>query len=215
MISKVKSIVESELDKIYKEFNNPNDYINNVYFDRHIYQPLLAEPSLADSNTITISPQGLNEGERKFIEDLKNYLESNTHLFENIEIFVLRNLPRRGIGFFETYYFYPDFIIWVKKKDKQHLIFVEPHGLQHTWKGFHDEKIQLHKQIKELEKGLAKKTGTQNISLDSFIVSVTEYRDITPIFNKPRSILKEDHILFQPDDREHYIEKLMSVALDT
>lgn len=196
IIAEVKPMIESRLDEIRKEFIS--NYINNVYFDRHIYQPLLAE----DDN-IEIHPQGLNPGEKTFIEDLKDYFLSNIRLFEGREVFILRNLPRRGVGFFETYYFYPDFIIWVKTNDKQHLIFVEPHGFGHAWEGLREEKTQWFKQIKEIEKELVKKIGSKNIFLDSFMVSVSPYREIMATFdNKSRSYLDDNHILFQQDDKE-------------
>lgn len=210
IISEIKQLAESKLDKIYKEFNG--NYITNVYFDKHIYQPLLVE-----DNNIEIYPHGLKkEGEETLIEDLRNYFNSNIKLFENKEVFILRNLPRKGVGFFgETSYFYPDFIIWIKTNEKQHLLFIEPHGLGHMWEGFREEKIQLYTKIKDLEKELTKKTGISNILLDSFIISVSPYQDVRAIFNnKPRSILEEKHILFQYDDKSNYIHKLMNAALN-
>ena len=213
IITEVKPLIESRLDEIYKEFTS--NYIKNVYFDRHVYQPLLAECDENDS--IKISPQGLNVGERTFIEDLKNYFLLNNLLFENSEVFVLRNLPRRGLGFFETDYFYPDFIIWVKRDEKQHLVFVDPKGLAHAWEGLRDPKVRLHEEIKKIGMELDKKIKGKNILLDSFIVSVSPYREIRGFFGrKPRHILeKEKHILFQKDDKDHYIEKLMNVTLST
>jgi hypothetical protein len=206
ILSEVQSIIDNRLEEIRKEFQG--NYINNVYFDRHIYQPLLAE-----SLGVKISPPGLNEGERNFIEDLKNFFVSNPQLFEGKEIFVLRNLPRKGIGFFETAYFYPDFIIWIKAEDQQHLIFADPHSLVFS-AGLADEKINLQKEMRELGERLTRRTG-KNILLDSFIISVTPYQSVKHIFKKPRNILEENHILFQHDDRKHYIEKLIAVAFDT
>lgn len=140
----------------------------------------------------------------------------NIHLFEGSEVFILRNLPRRGVGFFETYYFYPDFIIWVNTREKQHLIFVDPHGFGRAWEGLREEKIQWFIQIKEIEKALAKKIEGKGILLDSFMVSVSPYWEIRATFNnKPRRKLEAHNILFQKDDKEHYIQKLMDVALNT
>ena len=39
-----------------------------IHFDRHLYQPLLVE-----ANGFTSSPSGLQESERKFVADLRDY----------------------------------------------------------------------------------------------------------------------------------------------
>ena len=192
--------------QIYSDFNK---VIRNVYIDVHLYQPLLAK-----HNEITIIPQGLNEGEARFIEYLKVYLNGvQPELQKNdVYVYVLRNRTRgKGIGFFETYGFYPDFIVWVKKKDIQHILFVEPHGLVHVNRR-DIEKIELHKRIKGLEKELKKKTN-KNITMDSYILSVTEYNNLKPIFSKTKQDLENSHILFIRDEGEECIKKMMKPYL--
>lgn len=78
--------------------NTDNVYLTNVYFDRHIYQPLIAK-KLRDSSKYSIHPNGLNSGEVQFIEDLKTYLDSNPEVFKDTKLFVLRNLPKLGVKF--------------------------------------------------------------------------------------------------------------------
>ena len=83
-----------------------------------------------------------------------------------------------------------------------------------VWEGFGEEKTRWFRQIKEIEKELVKKIGSKNIFLDSFMVSVSPYREIMATFdNKSRSYLEDNHILFQQDDKDHYIQKLMDVAV--
>jgi len=206
-ISEVESIAESRSE------NNQATYIKNVYFDRHLYQPLLTKCHI-QSDKLNIQPQGLNDGERQFIWDLKSHIENHSSNFHDKEIFILRNLPRIGIGFFETSYFYPDFIMWINHGEKQNIIFVDPKGLVHMNCNIFDEKIQLHQQIKELEKRLSGKTGAQKVILDSFIVSVTSYQEIRDAFGwRTRGELESKYgILFQEDD--HYIEKMMNIILN-
>ncbi len=36
------------------------------------------------------------------------------------------------VGYFEKRDFYPDFILWVKTADRQHIVFVESHGMLHA-----------------------------------------------------------------------------------
>ena len=54
-------------------------------------------------------------------------------------------------GFFEAGNFYPDFLLWLVKDGKQHLAFVEPHGLQHEGPGH--KKIEFHQVIKASRRG--------------------------------------------------------------
>ncbi|BBL63940.1 type III restriction endonuclease subunit R [Methanosarcina mazei] len=202
-----------ELETLKEDFmrgNTDNVYLTNVYFDRHIYQPLIAK-KLRDSSKYSIHPNGLNSGEVQFIEDLKTYLDSNPEVFKDTKLFVLRNLPKLGVKFFDTVSFFPDFIIWLKNGDNsQHLLFVDPKGLIHT-NGFNDEKIKLCHSIKdteaEINTKLQKQGSTQQVKLDSFIVSVTSKRELEPVFRvKLDSKYEMNHILFQED--RNYIEQM-------
>ena len=183
--------------------------IKRMRFDRHIYQPLLLKPV-----DIETHPEGLNPGETEFIKDLNYYYTTNQQKFSDTDLFVLRNLPRKGIGFFDSAYFYPDFIIWMKKGEMQHLIFVDPKGLVHAFDALNEEKIRLHKDIKDLEQDVRTKLGIDTITMDSFIISVTPYKDIRSNFHLlPKNELESHHILFQHDDKDHYIEKLFKSSL--
>lgn len=209
VLSEIESLIESRLEDIRNEFTS--NYINNVYFDRHIYQPLLAE-----SGYIEISPPGLNEGERRFIEDLKNYFKSNPHLFKDREIFILRNLSRRGVGLgiepSGTGFFYPDFIIWSKKNGSQHLIFADPHGLAKS-AGLADEKINFQGKVRELGEQLASRTG-KNITMDSFLISVTPHQNIRHMFKMSLNEFRQKNVLFQKND-SRYIERMLSVLFNS
>jgi len=147
-ISEVQALAKSGSKEI--TWKGSPGCIINISFDRHLYQPLLAKQNI-NSSQLSIQPQGLNDGERQFVWDLKKYLELHSLTFADKKVFLLRNLPRRGVGFFETSYFYPDFIIWIKAEDKQNLIFVDPKGLVLNYSGLFDEKIRLHQRIKDFE----------------------------------------------------------------
>lgn len=62
-------------------------------------------------------------------------------------------------------------------------------GLEHT-KGLDDEKIQLNRDIKELEK--------KNVFLDSYILSKTTYSDVVKGRTEPESVgeFEKNHVLF-------------------
>jgi len=171
---------------------NPNTF-KNAYFKGHLYQPLLAKQEGASMVTI---PTGLNKGETTFVEDLKNYLTTN--LIE-AEIYLLRNLTRsRGVGFYEAHSFYPDFIMWIKKGQKQTIIFIDPKGLTHM--SLDDPKLKLHEYLREQ---IEPEIGNPDIKLDAFVISVTPFRDLAIRNRTPLSIdyfEQNKHILFQSTD---------------
>ncbi|WP_292462339.1 DEAD/DEAH box helicase family protein [Methanolobus sp.] len=214
LIDRIQSINIEEL-----LIGETDSLVNNVYFDRHFYQPLLTK-KLEKSTKYSLQPTGLNSGEKQFIQDLRSYVESCPDALKGVKIFVLRNQPKKGIGFFvETLNYYPDFVIWIKKDSKQHIIFVDPKGLTKMGmtKGFSDEKVMLHKNIKELStlltKRLKDKSDDREISLCSFIVSWTPYRDVKPIFGASNISTFESHNIFFQDDKG-YVGKLIERALN-
>jgi len=109
----------------------------------------------------------------------------------------LRNLSQRGVRFFQTKGFYPDFIIWIKTGNNVTLSFIDPKGIRNSG-NFNDEKIQLHKTIKELEY----KFAAQNLRLESFIMSVSRYPDIKRTFEdgrRSKQDFEDNHVLFIED----------------
>jgi hypothetical protein len=91
-------------------------------------------------------------------------------------VFLLRNLSRgSGIGFFEERGFYPDFLLWLVHGEKQHIIFVEPHGMLHARPYANDDKARLHEQLPGLEQEIGARSKWKHITLDSYIISATPY----------------------------------------
>ncbi|MGC9110241.1 MAG: DEAD/DEAH box helicase family protein, partial [Caldimicrobium sp.] len=155
-----------------------------IHFDNHLYTPLIIWKK--NKEEIKSVPTILNEGETQFLKDFKNFLNRDRNLFKNIDIFLLRNLSRKGIGFFVSSGFYPDFIVWIMCNSRQHIIFIDPKGIRNLG-NFNDDKIQLcSSSIKEIEKEInkqAKDDGiTVNFQLDAFIISTSSYKDIKKTF---------------------------------
>jgi len=176
-----------------------------VHFDNHLYTPLIIWRK--NKEEIKSIPVRLNKGETKFVSDLRKFLNRNKNSLGSIDIFLLRNLSRRGIGFFLSSGFYPDFIIWVKNENKQHMIFVDPKGIRNLG-NFNDDKIQLCvSYIEEIEKNvnekLKEKAESITLTLDAFIISVSSYDDIKTTFGEgkcTREDFEKHNILFQEDD---------------
>ena len=156
-------------------YNDDEGALPRIHFDQHLYQPLLLQ-----GNRITSSPPGLNESERRFVGDLRAYCANVPDVLpHDVELFLLRNLGRgKGVGFFESAGFYPDFILWVKSNETQRIVFVEPHGMLNANAYAHDEKAKLHESLPMIADCIADRSGLANIQLDSFIVSATPYDEL-------------------------------------
>ena len=171
-----------------------------IWFAKHLYQPLL----YLDTNIVEISPAPLNQGERRFVEDLKAFHDGNADFFESREFYLLRNLSKgRGVGFFEAGNFHPDFILWLLEGDQQQVIFVDPKGIRNL--GPSDPKIRFYETIKEIEQRL----GDPDVHLQSFIVSNTPYHEMRRQWNKEKSEMQKCNILFQKEDKDSYVGAML------
>ena len=61
---------------------------------------------------IRLHPAGLNPGEKAFIDDLSKHVKRSRvkEKFNEKSFFVLRNLPKKGIGFYDITNFFPEFL---------------------------------------------------------------------------------------------------------
>lgn len=207
--SKIKDI--NNLINQFKSFIRINSdetediYSNNISFKEdltkvleffalniHLFQPLIYKDKEFDF--IKISPTNLVESEKKFIIYLKEYLDENKDKLNFDEIYLLRNPSKKGVGFFETKNFYPDFILWTIKGNEQTINFIEPHGLGRE--SIDNEKFTLYEEIKEIEKILNQKTYL-NIKLNVIILSNTKYSELN--WNLKKSDLRDKNVLFLED----------------
>ncbi|MEM5875671.1 MAG: DEAD/DEAH box helicase family protein, partial [Candidatus Aenigmatarchaeota archaeon] len=200
LLKEIKNLTQ-DLYKLQKE-----DTTIGVYFDRSLYVPILVESKEIDK----ISPAGLVESEKKFVIGLREYFKKQKDKL-NVEVYLLRNYPFSGVGFYLQWSgFYPDFIMWVKNGEKQIIVFIDPKGLMHT-RDLYDEKIQFSKEIKDIEKELFK--NNKDITLESFIISTTSFNNLIKGLKDYPS--KEDyinhHVLFL-DDKDCF-ENLFKMIL--
>ena len=160
----------------------------NALYEGHLYQPLLIRQ---ENKSIVTIPTGLNEGEKKFVEELNKYVTSKK---PSENIYLLRNRTRgKGIGFYKHHSFYPDFVLWMKKDPKQVIVFIDPKGIARLDID-EDLKFNLHNHLKN-----EVKLDNSNVKLDAFIVSVTSH-EYAQHYLKRRINIKEyeeKHLLFQ------------------
>jgi hypothetical protein len=174
-INQLKEAIEQgklkDLD--FKNFNQGRFY--PFAFEEHLFNPLIHITK--GTTTIKVKPVHLNEGERDIVLLLKDYFEKNNDFFKDKELYLLRNKAGKdGVGFFEADNFYPDFILWILYDKRQYVTFIDPKGLRNL-KGETDVKIEFNKTIKDIQERL--KDQDSNITLNSFIMSVTPYEDIS------------------------------------
>jgi len=116
---------------------------------------------------------------------------------EDRELYVLRNQTRgQGVGFQmqEGGRFFPDFILWLIDEDTQHIIFVDPKGLEVGSGDIDaDSKVSFCQNIKSYEETLNERAGRDDVRLHAFILSTTPFQD-----------LKEKQTL---DTREEFYER--------
>ena len=155
----------------------------------------------------------MNKGETDFIKHLSSYLISQADKIKDKEIFVLRNLSKRGVGFFiESSSFYPDFIIWVVTKTKQTILFVDPKGILMLGNFKNDKIVFCNETIKEINDAIGVKAKKeklkQEIELKAYILSVTPYNELKNSWES--SVTKKEdftnnNVLFIDDDREYLV----------
>ena len=211
LIDQSADTIKTNLETLKEQINKKTfkkdwsfSHLSAFWFANHLYQPLL---HLSKSQLVEVSPVSLNDGERDFVLDLRKFHDDDKDFFKDRELFLLRNVSRRGIGFFEAGNFYPDFILWLLVAKKQYVTFVDPKGLRQLDDGSSNPKVQFYHTIKDIETRLADKS----VILNSFIVSPTPYKNI-PMWGEgmTKPELEKCHVLFQRDDKETYIKTLLT-----
>jgi hypothetical protein len=198
LLSRDKAILSKEMSLLADNSLIAFDFRN------HLFTPLIFK---SDKLTkVQVSPVSLNEAEKDFVYKLGNFLDTNKTLFTEIDIFLLRNKSKTGIGFFEAGNFYPDYILWMDTKDKQFMTFIDPKGLIHHNPG--DPKIKFYQTIKELEKHplLQKTKGEKDIILNSFILSGSGFAAIKNMWSvidqsySDKKGFANNHVIFLEHD---------------
>jgi hypothetical protein len=186
------------LEQEHKLYCTEEGELSRIYFDRHIYIPLLLE-----QHGIQTSPSGLTRSEAEFVRNLRAFWEQEKcGLLAGKELFLLRNLSRgKGIGFFEGRGFYPDFILWILEPNRKHqrIVFIEPHGMVYAKAYIHDEKARLHEYLRTLSQQLPPPSNGWTVELDSYLVSATRFDELRKRYDDgtwDRAKFARHHILF-------------------
>ena len=100
---------------------------------RHIYLPLMRPQEEVENEhrDVKVSPDRLNAGEKKFVENLTEYIKLNYQRNERYEFYLMRNEQKIGIYLeSDAGVYYPDFVLWVldTQQDITHILFIDPKG---------------------------------------------------------------------------------------
>jgi len=176
-----------------------------LFNERHFYQPLLT--LVAKNVDYQVTPVPLNKGEAQLVNDLQTAW-SNGVFPAGAEVFLLRNVAGKGaVGVFIDGGFEPDFILWIKCKGEQQVVFIDPKGLRHHT--FDDPKVNFHQSIKELERILHKNSpDMQHVKLHSFLMSQTSAVVLERRWGVTQNEIENKNILF-PEGNGEYVTKLM------
>lgn len=202
LIDEIESLIQQG-DEIYqRDLEN----FPNVVFGRHLYTPLMVDNSdyEIEEGDIKSVPTSLNKGEKRFVLSLRDVLQNGAaSRLGGRKLYLLRNLSKgRGVGFFETVNFYPDFILWLVDGNEQKVTFVDPKGLALLKPNtLEHPKIQLFRTLQNEIGPQIHNPDNAIITLDSYVISAQSYTETIKYFGDPnRPYLPEQfdeaHVLF-------------------
>lgn len=218
--------IEGEGERLYKEIKtlfeefakqeremlkDAGEPLPRLHLDWHLFNPLLFEGGKEWQAHVSINPPPLVLSERKLVEDLRAFWAANCKKPEcqDIEVCLLRNLPKVGVGMFVRSGFYPDFIFWIRNKKTKsvRIVFLDPHGLHHEGIVDNDRFAAIEK-LRDL--GANKKFRTKRIKLDGYILALadTSLDKIPGVKGKTWDDLEKNYPLFRQEGS--YVEKIFS-----
>jgi len=208
-ITKINSTLRS------LEFNDAIQVDHNFtvfQFLQHLYKPLIYIDADKYKDVVKLGNVALNKGEYQFVNQLKDFYEQDQSFFADRKLYLLRNTSRKGIGFFEANGFYPDFILWLIERNKQHITFIDPKGLRQV-NGFDNPKLRFYQTVKEkIEKRVREKDP--NVILNAFIVSPTPFTDVRHWRDGDRIIdFNDRNVYFMNEQKGIYVRKMLEKVI--
>ena len=198
---------QKEIDDEVTAFENEivaiaeNLKINTI--GNHIYSPLLREvkTNIESEKDLKITPDKLNAGEKKFVEDAANYFKDNRE-YKEYEIYLMRNVETlKSIGIYlndDSQVFYPDFILWLLKGDTIYINFIDPKGqmgIQDATTLLDNEKVKIADKVNNdtlvrLQNELSN-THKKTFILNSFLL----LRDSSELGNRQSIDWKKENLI--------------------
>ncbi|WP_053990092.1 DEAD/DEAH box helicase family protein [Mangrovimonas sp. TPBH4] len=206
-------------EKINVMYEKDDTTLPSIHFDKHLYSPIASIADGKKFKEIKTVPVRLNDGERDFIDHLRQFAKESDK-FKDKQLFVLRNLSVKGIGFFmDSSSFYPDFILWVVDGKKQHIYFLDPKGILLGETHFNNPKvIWCNKDASTLEAkiqaDLKNDKKDVEVHISAFILSVTPFEKVQKVWsdgNVTKDLFAENKVLFIEKNKEYLTEIFKNV----
>lgn len=186
--------------------------IPRFYVDWHLYNPILTEGGREWKKFVSVRPPALVRSEAELVKDLKNFWKTNHKKpsFKQLKVYLLRNIPKSGIGLFHRSGFYPDFIMWLRNLNTGavRVRFIDPHGLHHNGLSGSFDKFAALFRLKEFSK--LPDFKARKISLDGFTLVDTPIGQIPDANGRDWSTLEKEFPIIRR--QEGYCARLFTVS---
>jgi hypothetical protein len=192
--------------KLYQDGGKP---LPRLHVEEHLFSPLLVSPESYGIEGVSVVPPGLRKEETEFLQELHAFWKHNHEKepYKTLEVYVLRNLPRVGVGFFRKSGFYPDFVLWIKDRGAKstHILFIEPHGLHHGGLSGNRDKMAALEELRTIsrEKVFQKK----RITMDGRILTKTKLKHIADAGNRTWADIESEFPVLRQEGP--YIQKIL------
>src|SRR3990170_4999793 len=202
--------IETLLRKPTELYHDGGKPLPRLHIDRHLFSPLLLNPADYGLKDVTVSPPGLGKGEASLLKDLRDFWRQHhaEPRFRGLEVFLVRNLPRVGVGFFRRSGFYPDFILWIKDNSSGsvRVRFLEPHGMRLSGGlAGNQEKIEALKELEDISN--TEPFRAKKIVMDGYLLTETDLHDIPDAKGKTKAQLEQEFRLVRQQGM--YMEKIL------
>lgn len=198
-------------------------------YQPHIYRPLFKDGADAgvqglNFKELSISPDALNPGERKFVDDLHDYLKDPARhgWAAKHGFYLMRNVESlRSVGVYldtEARAYFPDFVLWVVGKKETTVLLIDPKGQSgiqnmHSLQEGTNGKVKLAHSghLDELAQQLsAACSPPRKIKVRSFIL----LRDSSPLGKLSGSTATTIELQTVADMEKHHVLRLDWSSLD-
>lgn len=158
ILKEIETALKKPVDEMIKA-KETDATLPRLYLDWHLFNPLVVQGGTEDwkEGRVTVVPPALGPGERQLVDDLCRFWRGHNgdSEYKDMNVCLLRNLPKVGIGLFRGSGFYPDFILWLRnKKTRQvNVLFVDPHGLHHGGLAGNEDRFQALKKLAAVAAG--------------------------------------------------------------
>lgn len=210
LLKELEGLLKSS--ELYADGGKP---LPRLHMDRHLFTPLLIDPAERGLTEMSVSPPGLGGSEEEFVRDLRDFWTAHHNLepYRHLDVFLLRNLPRVGVGFFRRSGFYPDFILWIKERTakRMQIRFLEPHGMHHGGLTGNKEKIEALKELERLSREAPFRA--KNMVMDGYILTKSKREEIPGAEDTDWPTLEREHRVLRQEERGEYLEKILAPGI--